>query len=56
MHEEDYAEEEHGHNTANLGDDGEGVQVRRRLEREKSKQYITLSHHGLALMRMVHDG
>lgn len=30
MHEEDNAEEEHGQATANLGDDGEVVQVRTR--------------------------
>ena len=30
MHEEDDAEEEHGQATANLGDDGEVVQVRTR--------------------------
>ena len=48
MHEEDYAEEEHGQATANLGDDGEGFQVSRRyglirrsLQRAKMKHYIT---------------
>lgn len=30
VHEEDYAEEEHGQATTNLGDDGEIVQVRTR--------------------------